>query len=477
VLSAPQVDTLARRLHDVLEPRRDADTRVIQAWTIQPQLQVKVKASAHIQVLKLSTILREVQRLRLHQARASEPTHEEDAGLLVQSSARNPIEVEIFPSLKVIEALNTEISGLRNVQCFARQLRELHIEYTQAATLRQLLAPDEKLRAPWRKLLKLQMNCCELEVVDESVNLLRAVRTLDLGWNRIERFEASVTTRSLEVLNLCHNKLRQVPPIQALRGLRELDLAVNGISSLEGLEKLMALERLDVSHNLLHDVTELELLTRLPRLTYVKMEFNPLSQRPDYRREVLFYLGEPIELDGQPWSDAELSSMKNRRMLIMLDGAKNRSSTESSIWGQSVETAVYPRVQVQSGVVVKNPKLVLGYPSLPRSDAVSAHYVEIQNPPSTLPTRSKHFSNAAASGNGTEGGAPNSTSGSNQAGGRPSIRTVGDYFRTQRGIIVSTAKKERMEREEQQAATSGTLKTALEAWSVCFSNSLGFSVH
>jgi hypothetical protein len=169
--------------------------------------------------------------------------------------------------------------------------------------------------------------------------------------------------------------------------------------------------------------------------------------------------------------------MKNRRMLIMLDGAKDRSSTESSIWGQSVETAVYPRVQVQSGVVVKNPKLVLGYPSLPRSDAVSAHYVEIQNPPSTLPTRSKHFSNAAASGNGTEGGAPNSTSGSNQAGGRPSIRTVGDYFRTQRGIIVSTAKKERMEREEQQAATSGTLKTALEAWSVCFSNSLGFSVH
>lgn len=446
-LSAAQVDRLAFRLHDALVPKRDADTRVVQAWTIQPQLQLKVKASAHIQVLKLSTILREVQRLRLHQSQAAETVSDSEPSQL-------PIEVEIFPSLRVIEALNTEVRSLRNVHFFAGQLRELHIEHTQVPTLRQLLAPDEIQQKPWKKLTKLQMNCCVLEEVDESVNLLRAVRTLDLGWNQVEKFGTSMTTRSLEVLNLCHNQLKEVPPIQSLRALRELDLAVNRITSLKGLEKLTALERLDVSHNLIDDITEVELLMRLPKLTYVKMEFNPIARRPDYRREVLFYLGEPIELDGQRWSDAEVSSMKKRRMLLMLDGEKERSVVDSGIWGQYAETPTYPKVRVQSGIVVKNPKLVLGYPSLPRSQNVPAHYVEIQNPPSTLPTRNQYLMKT------TETGEKSVGNGQGSQTSRPPVRSVGEYFRTQCDVIVSKEKKERKESED-QVITDGTLRVSL----------------
>ncbi|KAG6614864.1 Leucine-rich repeat protein [Phytophthora cinnamomi] len=433
-LSAAQVDRLAFRLHDALVPKRDADTRVVQAWTIQPQLQLKVKASAHIQVLKLSTILREVQRLRLHQSQPSQP----------------PIEVDIFPSLRVIEALNTEARGLQNVHFFAGQLRELHIEHTQVPTLRQLLAPREGQQRPWRKLLKLHMNCCALEEVDESVNLLRAVRTLDLGWNQIERFGTSASTRSLEILNLCHNQLKEVPPIQSLRALRELDLAVNRISSLKGLEKLTALERLDVSHNLIDDITEVELLMRLPRLTYVKMEFNPIARRPDYRREVLFYLGEPIELDGRRWSDAEVSSMKKRRMLLMLEGEKEHSIVDSGIWGQSVESPVYPKVRVQSGLVVKNPKLVLGYPLLPRSKCAPAHYVEIMNPPSTLPTTNKHQSSVAGrSIEASENGDKLCGTSQGPHNNRQPVRSVDEYFRTQRDVIVAKERKERKESLDQ----------------------------
>ncbi|KAG3023511.1 hypothetical protein PC121_g3688 [Phytophthora cactorum] len=440
VLSATQVDRLAFRLNDALVPKRDAETHVIQAWTIQPQLQLKVKASAHIQVLKLSTILREVQKLRLHQSQTEE--------------AQNPIEVEIFPSLRVIEVLNTKTRGLQNVHYFANQLREFHIEHTEVTTLRRLLAPTKEEQKPWRKLLKLQMNCCELQILDDSVNLLRAVKTLDLGWNKIEKVETDVTTKSLQVLNLCHNQLRHVPSIQSLRSLRELDLAVNQISSLKGLETLTALERLDVSHNLIEDIAEVELLTSLPRLTYLKMEFNPIARRPDYRREVLFYLGEPIELDGKRWSDAEVSSMKNRRMLMMLNDVKERSVVEGSIWGQSVEVPVYPRVRVQSGIAVKSPKLVLGYPPLPRSQSVSAHFVEIQNPPSTLPTMSDNASNTA--GNWTESSDSSSKSSMNSQGSkssRPPILTVDDYFRTQRDVIVMKVRKERKQSDD-QATTS-----------------------
>ncbi|KAG1686534.1 hypothetical protein DVH05_006500 [Phytophthora capsici] len=442
VLSESQVASLAFRLHDALVPKRDADTGVIQAWTIQPQLQLKVKASAHIQVLKLSTILREVQRLRLHQCH----TDEEAVG--------DPIEVEIFPSLRVIEALNTGSRGLQNAHYFAAQLRELHIEHTQVTTLRELLKPEQQENKVWRKLLKLQMNCCDLQVVDASVNLLRAVRTLDLGWNQIKTFETDVTTKTLQVLNLCHNQLKLVPPIQSLRGLRELDLAVNGIVSLKGLEKLTALERLDISHNLIDDIAEVELLTGLPKLTYLKMEFNPIARRPDYRREVLFYLGEPIELDGQRWNDAEVSSMAYRRMLMMLDGEKERNG-ESSMWGQTVGAPAYPKARVRSGIVVKNPKLVLDYPELPRSQDAPAHFVEIQNPPSALPISSKRLNSAGVSE--AERGHSSMKSALNShgaQGARPTFRTVDEYFRTQRDVIVSKAKKERGQNED-QTATSG----------------------
>ncbi|GMF64526.1 unnamed protein product [Phytophthora lilii] len=310
------------------------------------------------------------------------------------------------------------------------------------------------------------MNCCSLGQVDESVNLLRAVRTLDLGWNQIQGFETNVTTTSLEVLNLCHNQLKVVPPIQSLRALRDLGLAVNRIASLKGLEKLTALERLDVSHNLIDDITEVELLTRLPRLTYVKLEFNPIARRPDYRREVLFYLGEPIELDGQRWSDAEVSSMKNRRMLLMLDDSKDRNVSESSIWGQSTEIPVYPRARVQSGIVVKNPKLVLDYPVLPRSQFAPAHFVEIQNPASTLPTKSKELNGVAGRNSEMAESASNLTRESQGShSGRPPVRSIGDYFKTQRDVIVAKEKKDRNESED-QVTTSGALHTT--EWNSAF---------
>ncbi|CAI5701722.1 unnamed protein product [Peronospora effusa] len=440
VLSTSQIALLAGRLHDVLVPTRDAASRVIQAWTIQPQLQLKVKASAHLQVLKLSTILREVQRLRVQEV----PRFE---------TPSRHIEVDIFPSLRMLEVLHMDVQRLRHVHYFAQQVEALHIEHTDAKILTQLLAPDEK-KVVWTKLSTLHMNCCTLELVDESVNFLTAIRTLDLGWNKINKFDSNMTTTSLEVFNLCHNQLKFVPPIQALRGLRELDLAVNQLVSLKGLETLKALERLDVSHNLIDDITEVELLTRLPRLVYLKMEFNPIARRPDYRREVLFYLGEPIELDGHRWTEPEISSMEHRRMLMMLDDENQHNVVERRLWGQSEKVSAYPRAHVQSGIVVKNPKLVLSYPRLPQSQAVSAHFVEIQNPLSAYGTMSNQ-SRKLGDGESDKGNSIVKTPGNIQGSRstRPSVRTVDDYFRTQRNVIVSKVSKLRKECDEQAPMT------------------------
>ncbi|CEG36028.1 Leucine-rich repeat proteins [Plasmopara halstedii] len=451
VLSAARVDRLAFRLNDALVPKRDAETNVVQAWTIQPQLQLKVKASAHLQVLKLSTILREVQRLRLHHSQTE------------TKEVEDPVPIEIFPSLRVIEVLMTEPRVLKNVHVFASQLRELHIEHTKVTTLRQLLAPNKDRIKPWRKLTKLQMNCCDLHVVDESVNLLKAVKTLDLGWNKINSVEIDMTTKSLQVLNLCHNQLFNVPRIQSLRALRNLNLAVNQILSLKGLETLTNLEQLDISHNLIHDISEVEQLTRLPRLTYLKMEFNPIARRPDYRREMLFYLGVPIELDGKRWTDVEVNSMKNRRMLTSLD----YRNIENTSWRQS-GTSVYPEAGNHGEISAKSSRLVMGYPPLPRvKSTVIAHFAEIQNPTSTFPT--KDFWLRTSSG---------STSEIRDSLSRPyrnrrdlqdyqtPLQTVDDYFRNQYHNIMRATTSERNKTYDQ--ITTSEREERYESESIIF---------
>lgn len=377
VLRVTQVDTLARRLHDALEPKRDAETGVIQAWTIQPQLQRKVKMSSHIQVLKLSTILREVRHLRLHQAISS--THEGQTG-----ARTAPIELDIFPSLRVVEILHSQAALLRNIHFFARQLQMMHIEHTPMQSLRELLAPSPPLptevveAAAWRRLETLELNCCDLPDVDASVNLLTAVKVLDLGWNEIKDFQCALTTPTLESLSLCHNLLPSIPSIQPLKWLRALDLSVNQIHSLAGLDALQMLETLDVSHNLISAIAEVEKLAELPSLRYLKLSHNPIARRADYRREVFFFLGSELELDAQPWTIGELESMKVCRSLRVFEPLATTFTDR-----ETVETAekVFPKAGGLTMDGKSSQKLVMDYPVLPPVRAVTPQFVGIQNPP------------------------------------------------------------------------------------------------
>lgn len=378
VLRARQVSCAAARLHEALEPKRDVDTRLIQAWTIQPQSHRKVKAGGHLEVLKLSTIFREVQRLRLHQ---------------LATASRAPVALEIFPSLRALEVLHTPVAALRHVHYFARQLRFLHIEQTDMVALEQVLTPSTSndgsthgTDVVWRTLETLQINCCELLTVDMSVNQLRVVRHLDLGWNRIQAFDEPLVaaSSSLEVLLLCHNKLRTVPPIQSLQRLRELDLSVNQITSLRGLETLRALEALDVSHNSVDRMTDVELLVGLTKLRRLVLQHNPIARRPDYRREVLFYVGDSVELDREPWSAAELLSMKNSRQC----SAESRSA-DNAEW--SVAQLVTRPLSAKNARASGGGKLTLTYPVLPpRVDAMAPQVVEIRRAVSMLSPRSRH---------------------------------------------------------------------------------------
>lgn len=432
VLRAKQINYVAIRLHEALEPKRDADTNLIQAWTIQPQVHMKVKMSTHIQVLKLSTIFREVRCLRLHQ----------------QSDVRTAIEMEVFPSLRSIEVLQTQITALQHVHFFARQLQFLHIEQTEMDALRQILAPDSAADSAslvaWRCLEALQLNCCALPSVDESVNQLRAIKHLDFGWNEIQALEVPLETPTLEVLNLCHNKLWEVPPIQSLQRLRELDLSVNKIRSLRGLETLTSLEVLDVSHNQLYLMTDVELLVRLRKLRRLVLQHNPIARRPDYRREVLFYLSERVELDGQQWSAPELRSMRKSRRL------QNGPDDSASSWGEPLIHSLSTAATADDSTGAWNEaKLVLTYPSLAATKSMTPHLVEIRSAPSVLSPRFRQQQFVSSPGMSSRAGSSSRLSMTDDVekssfrideeddeDGGVLLRTVDDFFKSQHDFMV-----------------------------------------
>lgn len=424
VLRAQQVNAIAFRLHEALEPKRDADTHIVQAWTVQPQSNLRIKTSSHIQVLKLSTILREVQCLRVYQ----------------ESALRTPLEIDIFPSLRSVEVLHTQVSVLQNVHYFCRQLRELHVEHTEMETLSQILQPESitTQRVSWKSLRSLRINCSELTSVDATVNQLDAIHDLDLGWNQIARFDVPIKRiDSLEHLKLCHNKLLAIPPIQSLASLRILDLSVNKITSLCGLETLVSLEAVDVSHNMIEDMKEVELLTQLLNLRRLVLKLNYIARRPDYRREVLFYLGEHIELDGEPWTITEISSMKQSRKL------QASSLVQVSDWGKS--PVIIHSNDFRSALDPKSTKqqnIVMMYPQLERSGLVKAQFVEIHNAPSIFSTvqnpnrmsitSGSHGSNGlVAIRSGTTSGFDREDEDARDLSKNLGIRTVNDYFRMQ----------------------------------------------
>lgn len=424
VLRAQQVNSIAFRLHEALEPKRDADTHIVQAWTVQPQPNLRIKTSSHIQVLKLSTTLREVQCLRVYQ----------------ESALRTPLEIDIFPSLRSVEVLHTQISVLQNVHYFSRQLRELHLEHTEMETLSQILQPESTAtqRVSWKSLRSLRINCSELTSVDATVNQLDAIQDLDLGWNQIARFDVPIKRiDSLEHLKLCHNKLLAIPPIQSLASLKILDLSVNKITSLRGLEALISLESLDVSHNSIEGMKEVELLTQLVNLRRLVLKLNYIARRPDYRREVLFYLGEQIELDGEPWTITEISSMRQSRKL------QAPSFVKANDWGEPPVIIHSHDVKSTSDRKSANQQnIVMAYPQLAPSTQVKAQLVEIRNAPSMFSTIQNPSRMSIRSSSQSSSGLTVIRSGSTSVfdqededvhdlNANLGIRTVNDYFRMQ----------------------------------------------
>ena len=189
----------------------------------------------------------------------------------------------------------------------------------------------------WERLVQVSFRGNQLCALDASLELIPAVRVLDLSRNQFTGPGAgflppppgptAVATPlqplgaalgALQVLDLSSNRVAGLGELctglAECRMLRRLVLADNAITSTEGLEVLAGLESLDLSGNLLGHLAEARRLAQLPWLGELWLRDNPLCEggRSAYRASILGIFreratGSAFELDGAPGSPSEIA--------------------------------------------------------------------------------------------------------------------------------------------------------------------------
>ncbi|XP_023642572.1 uncharacterized protein LOC17891015 isoform X2 [Capsella rubella] len=154
----------------------------------------------------------------------------------------------------------------------------------------------------WNKLAFVSCACNRLVLMDESLQLLPSVESLDLSRNKFAKVDNLRRCFKLKHLDLGFNQLRKISHLSEVScHLVKLVLRNNALTTLRGIENLKSLEGLDVSFNLISDFSELEFLGSLSFLTDLWLEGNPICCARWYRAHVLSYVAHPndLKLDGK----------------------------------------------------------------------------------------------------------------------------------------------------------------------------------
>ncbi|XP_028792133.1 uncharacterized protein LOC114747928 isoform X2 [Neltuma alba] len=242
--------------------------------------------------------------------------------------ARDPTPLSFlsFGRLKVLELRGSDLStsaakGLLEL----RHTLEKIICHNSTDALRHIFASriaEIKNSPQWNRLSFVSCACNGLVLMDESLQLLPAVETLDLSRNKFAKVDNLRKCTKLKHLDLGFNHLRTIAPFNEVSfHIVKLVLRNNALTTLRGIEKLKSLEGLDVSYNIISNFSELQFLTGLPVLQSLWLEGNPLCCARWYRAQVFsfFTFPEKLKLDDKEintkdyWKRRLIIASKHRR--------------------------------------------------------------------------------------------------------------------------------------------------------------------
>ncbi|GMJ06637.1 hypothetical protein like AT1G48540 [Hibiscus trionum] len=245
--------------------------------------------------------------------------------------ARDPTPLSLLPfgRLKVLELRGCDLStsaakGLLEL----RHTLEKIICHNSTDALRHVFASriaEIKGSPQWNRLSFVSCACNGLLLMDESLQLLPAVETLDLSRNKFAKVDNLRKCAKLKHLDLGFNHLRSISSFSEVScHVVKLVLRNNALTTLRGIENLKSLEGLDVSYNIISNFMELEFLAGFPSLRSLWLEGNPLCCARWYRAQVFSYFSRPenLKLD-----DKEISTREYWKRKIIVASRQKRPSS------------------------------------------------------------------------------------------------------------------------------------------------------
>ncbi|NXV25891.1 S11IP protein, partial [Rissa tridactyla] len=227
--------------------------------------------------------------------------------------------VKIFP-FKSLRHLEVSIGGRTGFESCCLAFLDLLESLTCCkciSTLEEIISAcggDLSCALPWLELQTVNFSYNSITALDDSLQLLNALRVLDLSHNKIQDCEHYLTTLTeLEYLNLAYNFLSKVPNlgIFSRSKLVTLILRNNELDSINGVEQLVNLQHLDVAYNLLLEHAQLAPLSTLHYVKKLHLEGNPLWFHQNHRSATLVHVSPRAAssnflLDGEPLSSSDL---------------------------------------------------------------------------------------------------------------------------------------------------------------------------
>ncbi|XP_072731604.1 serine/threonine-protein kinase 11-interacting protein isoform X1 [Ciconia boyciana] len=253
--------------------------------------------------------------------------------------------VKIFPfkSLRHLELRSVPPHCLRGLRFVYSQLESLTC-CKCISTLEEIISAcggDLSCALPWLELQTVNFSYNSITALDDSLQLLNALRVLDLSHNKIQDCEHYLTTLTeLEYLNLAYNFLSKVPNlgIFSRSKLVTLILRNNELDSINGVEQLVSLQHLDVAYNLLLEHAQLAPLSTLHYVKKLHLEGNPLWFHPNHRSATLVHLSPRAAssnflLDGEPLSSSDLMHLP--RLVQSVSQSIHTSTSEKTALDRS----------------------------------------------------------------------------------------------------------------------------------------------
>ncbi|KAK1307748.1 hypothetical protein QJS10_CPA09g00289 [Acorus calamus] len=234
--------------------------------------------------------------------------------------------LRLLPSLKVVSALpppaprdptplslnafgrlrSLELRGCDLSTSAARGLLELRhtleriVCHDSTDALRHVFTSrivDIKDSPLWKRLSFVSCACNGMVLMDESLQLLPVVETLDLSRNRFAKVDNLHKCMKLKHLDLGFNQLQTIASLSEVTcQIVNLVLRNNALTTLRGIENLKSVEGLDLSYNIISNFSELEILSSLSSLKNLWLDGNPICCARWYRVHVFSFLTHPEKL-------------------------------------------------------------------------------------------------------------------------------------------------------------------------------------